>query len=206
MADVYLSYRGLKRISTRSLEERIKLTEDKWQDEEKINLLLPGLPELFRSSFRLWERRPSSGRDDTTVSTQLAAAFHPIFLRWGFSCQQVLFAACRTSVCCSLCRIGVTDVSPPLAYLNRSVFYGTERGSVSGDLMNTWRMCKTLRYTPIRASSHRLWIWKQFFMSINRSMCQDRQIRDAWIKLWLQHQEKLRSHRETVEFQLTGRK
>lgn len=105
---------------------------------------------------------------NSRLSREVVSAYKLICLKQGrFPCRRVSSPACRMFPCPVLSMIGVTEVTSPTQYLNCSLFCGAGYGNVSGDLINTWRLCKPLRYALITASLHPIGISKQFFMSIN---------------------------------------
>lgn len=73
-------------------------------------------------------------------------------------------------------------------------------GNVSGDLINTWRLCKLLLYVLITASLHPIGISKQFFMYLNSLEYVLGQIRDSQAELWLQHQRSYYLNQEKGSF------
>lgn len=105
---------------------------------------------------------------NSQLSREVVSAYKLICPKRGrFSCHHVSSPACGMFSCPVLSMIGVTEVTSPMRYLNCSLFCRAGYGDVSGDLINTWRLCKPLRYALITASLHPIGISKQFFMSIN---------------------------------------
>lgn len=109
---------------------------------------------------------------NSQLSREVVSAYKLICLKHGrFSCHHVSSLACGMFSCPVLNKIGVTEVTSPTQYLNCSLFCRAGWANVSGDLINTWRLCKPLRCALITASLHPIGISRQFFMSINSLEC-----------------------------------
>lgn len=133
---------------------------------------VPGCTIGFRSALQGTEiaTEDSHGQQiNSQLSREVVSTYKLICLKHRrFSCHRVSSLACGMFSCPVLSKIGVTEVTSPMQYPNCSLFCRAGYGDVSGDLINTWRLCKPLHYALITASLHPIGILKQFFlMSIN---------------------------------------
>lgn len=105
---------------------------------------------------------------NSQLSREVVSAYKLICLNHvQFSCHHVSSWPCGMFPRPVLSKIAVTEVTSPMQYMNYRLFCRAGYGYVSGDLINTWRLCKPLRGVLITASLHPIGISKQFFMSIN---------------------------------------
>lgn len=109
---------------------------------------------------------------NSQLSREVVSTYKLICLKHGwFSCHQVSSLACGMFSSPILSSTGVTEMTSPIQHLDCSLLCRAGNGDVSGDLINTWRLCKPIHCAVITASVHPIGISKPFFMSINSLEC-----------------------------------